>query len=93
MLFAFRGIRMFQVMLALIALACGVGATVAPNCFQKLLSGPPSSCQLHRRIGAELLVYDLGASASADDPRFFAAGADVITLGDHVWDKSDIYHI
>lgn len=29
MLFAFRGIRMFQVMLALIALACGVGATVA----------------------------------------------------------------
>lgn len=29
MLFAFRGIRMFQVLLAIIALACGVGATVA----------------------------------------------------------------
>lgn len=27
MLFAFRGIRMFQVLLAMIALACGVGAT------------------------------------------------------------------
>ena len=29
MLFAFRGIRMFQVVLALIALACGLGATIA----------------------------------------------------------------
>lgn len=29
MLFAFRGIRMFQGMLAIIALACGVGATFA----------------------------------------------------------------
>jgi len=29
MLFAFRGVRMFQVLLALIALACGVGATLA----------------------------------------------------------------
>ncbi|MEP7214999.1 MAG: hypothetical protein ABI782_02035 [Anaerolineaceae bacterium] len=29
MLFAFRGVRMFQVLLAIIALACGVGATLA----------------------------------------------------------------
>ena len=29
MLFAFRGVRMFQVLLAIIALACGIGATLA----------------------------------------------------------------
>lgn len=33
MLFAFRGIRMFQFVLAIAALACGVGAAVALNSF------------------------------------------------------------